>query len=107
MIIHLKTRYIDCERAKLVISKYLTNGATALSFQNADSFEPLCRATVNLIEIDNLPPTQVFIKSWSENEGMAEALMKAKIIGPVLETVSTGFVRATRHDLLVPPTPNH
>lgn len=61
--------------------------------------EPIARAGV-YIEGHHPADDEVTIKSWSENEGMAEALQAAGIIGPELRRVPTGRVEATVHKLL-------
>jgi hypothetical protein len=44
---------------------------------------------------------EIFIKSWSENQGVRKALVQAGIIGPKLESIPVGFTMATRHKLLI------
>jgi hypothetical protein len=75
------------------------NKRIAIQLNDAEDGMPIAIATVNLPEL-SLPPDHVFIKSWSENEGMAEALIKANIIGPNLGSASTGFVAASMHKLI-------
>ena len=56
-------------------------------------------ATVNLPNID-CKENEVFIKDYSENKGIEEALIKAKVIhsAPV-STVSTGYTTVNKHVL--------
>ena len=43
----------------------------------------------------------VFIKDWSENEGVLSALLSAGVVGEPVATVPTGFVVAYECPLLV------
>jgi hypothetical protein len=75
------------------VQKYVTNpNAIRLSI-HSESEGLLCVATSN---IDNyIPePGNVFIKNWSENEGVYEALLKANVIGPVIRKIPAGFTEA-------------
>ncbi len=75
------------------------NQRVTIQLNNAEDGMPIATATVNLPDLP-LPPDHVFIKSWSENEGIREALQVAGIIGPTLRKIPTGFVLATVHKLL-------
>jgi hypothetical protein len=67
------------------------NGSKALQLVSV-SGEPLATATVAL---DALPEEgNVFIKDWSENEGVLAALQDAGVVGPVIRSIPTGFVQA-------------
>jgi hypothetical protein len=50
-----------------------------------------------------LPDGEVAIKSWAENEGMADLLIAAQVIGPVKYTLKSGEVEMTIHNLLIKP----
>ncbi len=63
-------------------------GAVALMVESARGREAV--ATVNLPEV-NLPPRQIILKGWSENEGIPEALEKAGLVKLTGETIPTGF----------------
>lgn len=80
------------------------NGRTALTLLDPQG-QPIATATTNLPE-EPLAPNEVFIKSWSENQGMCEALEALGIIGPTVDHVRTGFVQATKHRLLISPKPS-
>lgn len=75
------------------------NNRKALELVDEDG-DSVAMATVNM---PNHPTKEdeVFIKSYSENEGMSEVLASAGIIGLVLEYVNTGFVEVTKHKLLI------
>jgi len=96
----LKTLLLDGP-ALLVKTEY-ASGGTALILRDPLTDEGLAVATVNLPDFkDKLEEDQVFIKNWSENEGMLEALQAAGVIGPVLDEVPAGFVNAQRVQVLV------
>lgn len=66
----------------LVFAQY-SNGQTAIKLVEP-SGETLALATVNLEGLSAPPPgpDQVWIKDWSENEGMLEALIQAGVVKP-------------------------
>jgi hypothetical protein len=82
-----------------VLLKQYSNNRTAITLEDADG-EPIATATVNLPD-EPLEKDEVFIKNWSENEGMLDVLITAGIIGPVIEEVPTGFVKAQKCKLLI------
>lgn len=65
----------------------------ALSGIDPETGERLHTCTVNFPDID-VTPQCVWIKSWSENEGMLEALIKAKIGTTTGRSVRAGHVHA-------------
>jgi len=98
-VIHLKTRWTD-EPARLVWGSY-SNGRPALEFVTM-SGEPMARATVNLEEV-MLPPGCTFVKSYSENEGMAEALEQAGIVEVLTKfQYSRVYIHLCRWTVVVP-----
>ena len=58
---------------------YYSNGRKALQLLNVDGGTPVAVATINLPDTP-LQLGEVIIKDYSENEGMVEALVVAKII---------------------------
>lgn len=80
------------------VTRYATPENPALRLTTEDGM-PFATASVNPTELLN--PGEIGIKSWAENGGMADALMAAGIIGPVLRTLHSGFVDITIHMLLV------
>jgi hypothetical protein len=76
------------------------NDRVALMLTDVKDASPIATATVNIPEA-NLEVGEVIIKSWSENNGMAEALIAGGIIGPELGKIPTGHVVATVHELLI------
>ena len=92
----ISAKYIDEENAWVRRATY-PNGSTALSLLTPDG-EILAVATVAL---DILPDEgNIFIKNWSENEGILESLQGAGFVGPVIREVPTGFVRAQEVKIL-------
>jgi len=93
----ISAKYIDEENACVRKATY-PNGSTALRLLTPDG-ETLAVATVAL---DILPDEgNVFIKNWSENEGILESLQDAGVVGPVIRELPTGFVKAQEVKLLV------
>lgn len=81
-----------------VFEKY-HNGRTAIELlstgESDDIFEgvPIATATTNIERIA-LGPGEVLIKDYSENEGMADALVTAKVIEFVLKVIHIGNFQA-------------
>jgi len=85
-----------------VVEKHkYANGRPALELIDAGNGEPITTATVNL---PHLPagPNRVFIKDYSENEGILSALVAAGIVKPTGETVQSGFVEVPVCELQPP-----
>ena len=77
----------DCVLYK---SKYIENDNTALLLYGIDDYSPIATATVNLSV--PLPENQVYIKDYSENEGMLESLKKAGVVKKVIGYRSSGYI---------------
>ena len=78
------------------------NGRTALILVNPQDREDLVAvATVNLPDVP-LKPGEVFIKDYSENQGMLAALEKAGIVQATGQTVQSGFAEVSVAKLLPP-----
>jgi hypothetical protein len=61
--------------------------------------EPLATATVNL-PADPCPPGEVYVKDYSENEGMVQQLIQWGVIEPkIMFTAASGFVKISRFQL--------
>lgn len=77
------------------------NGRIAIQLltEQAGWVEPLAMATVNFPEFP-CPPDEVWVKSWSENEGMESWLIDQGIILAARDhTGYSGHVQAFRHKL--------
>ena len=77
------------------------NGRTALILNDARRGEQVAVATVNLPDVP-AGPNDVFIKNYSENEGMLKALAEAGVVKATGDVVSTGFALVPRAELLPP-----
>lgn len=94
-----KTRY--SEGGDLGFKVY-TTGHLAITVFDPDTGEPICHATCNMPEY---PAQQncVWIKNWSENEGIWQALIAAKIVSATGRQRQIGHV-AAQEALLTPAT---
>lgn len=99
MKVHIKAKYCD-EEVELVFGKY---GDGSVAIQGTSLIgEPIFTATVALDE----KPAEgcVFLKDWSENQGISEALVKAGIVEMTGRKVPAGFCEALEAKLLVNET---
>jgi len=95
MKIKVNAKYIKGE-VELQFGKY-QNGSTAIQAFSLEG-EPDFTATVAL---DEMPSDgYVFLKGWSENEGIPNALEKAGVIQLTGRTIPTGYVEAQVSKLL-------
>lgn len=84
---------------------YYENGNTAIQLLDKEDYGLIATATMNLG--DKLPENQAYIKDYSENEGMLEALKKAGIINNIIGYKSSGYITAPLCELnmdLLPKT---
>ena len=95
MKIEINTKYVKGE-VELRFRKY-QNGSTAIQAFSLYG-EPEFTATVALDEIP--AKGYVFLKGWSENEGIPNALQKAGIIELTGRTIPTGYTEAQEAKLL-------
>lgn len=72
--------------------KYIDNNNTALVLFEEITGEIIAKATVNTGE--TLPEDFAFIKDYSENEGVLEALKNAGIIKEIVGKTQLGYVEA-------------
>jgi hypothetical protein len=75
------------------------NGSTAM--QAVQQGEPMFVATVALNEVP--PDGHIFLKGWSENEGIPEALEKAGVVELTGRTIPAGYCEAQEAKLLIEP----
>jgi len=95
----VKFQGFDCEIQQTTYG----NGRTALLLVDAkDPEHHVAVATVNLPDVP-LPSNQVFIKDYSENQGMLDGLEKAGIVKATGAMVETGFVRVPVAEVLTKP----
>ena len=81
-------------------SHYQDNGRVALFLIDAEDGEPISTCTVNLPD-EPLGDGEVFIKDYSENEGMAEFLVREGVVERTDRVVQSGYVRIPVCKLLV------
>lgn len=76
------------------------SGEIAIQILNEDG-TPEARATVSLVSYGAPHPGEfgVWLKGWSENEGIPDALVKAGIVTLTGRTHSTGYVEAQHAEL--------
>lgn len=80
MEIDFKTKFIN-ERARVLFARYPADNSIAIQLRAINGHEMLCTATVCLKEYSKTPPHgYIFIKDYSENQGMFEALARADIV---------------------------
>jgi hypothetical protein len=77
------------------------NGRPALKLVDAEDGSPIATATVNLPDVP-LGGNQVAIKSYSENEGLLQALIAAGVVKPTGQTVPTGYAEVAICELQPP-----
>lgn len=81
------------------IDHYFT-GNEAIQLYDVESGEPVLTASVNIPD-HRLAAGTIAIKNYSENEGIFDILVKAKIVSEPLYYVKSGFVTIPICDLLV------
>lgn len=81
---------------------YQSNGRPALEIvDESEGFkETVAIATVNLPD-EPLESDEVFIKDWSENEGVLNDLIEMGVISEPISSVQTGFCVAYKCKLLM------
>jgi hypothetical protein len=91
------------EKCGIIVSSY-ASGHIMMHLVSCEDGTPYARATLN---INNVPviPYMVVIKSYSENDGLYEALLKAKIIKPCERKMAIGFNFAMMCFLDMPEPP--
>ena len=67
------------------------NGRTAIQLLDAEDSQPIATASVNMPD-EVLEADEICIKDYSENKGMLDCLMKAKIVSAPLRYVESGWV---------------
>ena len=88
------------EDGTIAITRY-ENGEVALLIEGACDEDQIV-ATAALEDAPRVGPRHVWLKGWSENEGVAEALVRAGFIRLTGEVFPTGFVKAQLAELREP-----
>lgn len=95
-LIHIpKTRFGNAGR--LVVKGFYAGGGVALGV-NSDR-GPECTATVNMVD-HPLPAGEVWLKGWSENKGVPEALEASGAVKLTGRVAAAGFESAQHAELL-------
>lgn len=92
------TKYSD--GGHLRFAKY-ADGSTAIEIID-DNGQPQLKATVNMAP-EKPAEGCVFLKGWSENEGIIEALVNARVVGLTGRKVRAGYAFAQEARLLIQP----
>ena len=99
MIVDINAKYVK-GKVRLVKKRYeRADGPICIQGENPETGEPLFKATVNLL----MPPRKghVWLKGWSENEGIPQALADAGIVKLTGTHAYTGHASADEACLLV------
>lgn len=95
------------EECKVVMSRYADEMQRDAIMLFCPNGELMVVATVNIPEA-MLQDGEVWIKTWSENSGIYEALVDAGIIGKAVGSYPCGHAKALRCHLLIEnPEPIH
>ena len=87
---------------RVVPTKYTNNGSLALTLKEVDTGEPIATASINMIDDDaqalidkhfGYEQIPVYIKDYSENQGMLVALQEAGVVSDVVEYFHSGYIR--------------
>jgi hypothetical protein len=79
------------------------DGTSAITLTNPNTHEPIAKASANMGEVtqDALHSDAVFVKDYSENEGVLKTLIDGKIINPEpLAKLSNQYVTITAHRII-------
>ena len=77
------------------LERYPADNSIAIRLIDENDSSPIAIATVCLIQHGLTPPEgHCYIKNYSENKGILDALTEAGVVEPTGETVSFGYVEA-------------
>jgi hypothetical protein len=95
-------KYFKFVKEQVQKMRYQNNGRIALKIidESEGYRETVAIATVNLPD-EPLEPDEVFIKDWSENEGVLKDLIAMGIISKPIGSVRTEFCVAHKCKLLI------
>lgn len=71
--------------------RYMDNDRPAIQLVDGETWEPIATATVNLPDVE-MEEDEVAVKTYSENEGMLEALLEAGVVTELVRFEYSGFV---------------
>lgn len=96
----LKTYWMEETEVTFKVGKYI-DGSIAWQLYDANTGEPLMRATVCLVEKGHTPAKgNVFIKDYAENEGLLPALIDGGVVR-VVGTIGADYVIFTECEILI------
>jgi hypothetical protein len=105
MEITLNTRYFHDETGTVYKGKY-HNGEIALQVKDPQTGEALLTVTSCLEEYNEHPAEgNVFVKTYSENEGVLECLVDQGVVSEPVRAVQVGWVNFYECKLLGDPLP--
>jgi hypothetical protein len=81
-------------------SRYANNDAPAIRVVSSETRDPMSVLTVNMPP--HIPQEgEIFVKTWSENEGITSILRDSEFFRDTGKRVSNGFVEAEIWEVLV------
>lgn len=91
MNIQFKSRYAPAGEYILYLRGYYNDGSPAIALSKENSGPQL---TITVAQDDGPPrPGHIFVKDWSENEGVLDGLLEAGVIKPgIIRTIPSGYV---------------
>ena len=87
---------------RVVPTRYTNTGSLALMLKEVDTGESIATATINMVDDDaqvlidkhfGYEQIPVYIKDYSENQGMLVALQEAGVVSDVVEYFHSGYIR--------------
>ena len=82
---------------EVVCTQYVDNGNTCIALLDPESVSVEAKATANL---SKLPPHRVFIKDYSENRGIAKALVSKGLLQKAGSGIRNGSVTFDEYEIL-------
>ncbi len=82
---------------EVVCTQYVDNGNTCIALLDPESGSVEAKATANLSE---LPPHRVYIKDYSENRGIAKALVSKGLLQKAGNGIRNGSVTFEEYEIL-------
>lgn len=98
MKVHITSKYLNRE-VELLFTHYLLDSSIVIQGLSLQG-EPEFVATVCITD-EKPPKNHVFLKGWSENEGIPEALAKAGVVRLTGRKVKVGYCEAIEAEILV------
>lgn len=100
-VFDFKTRFVSETKAFVEEQKYASTGDLCLRIKDWATDQLLLTATVCLPQF--VPrPGHVFIKNYSANDGVLDALQKAKVIGEAIAVHKAGYAEVYECEYLLP-----